>query len=189
MHNKSRGGFTLVEMLCAIVVLILVSMLMVTGVRLGVDSYAKSVSYSEAQVLCSTLKTTVSDELRYSGSVLLDESGKTTNTATPKGFFSQTYTNQTNPNQLLGFSQDENGRVLLGGNKLLPNKSYPYGLKASVTLVSYNKTTRVFHVKITVTRAAQTLAETEFDVQQLNTPATYQYTDGSIASAGAATGS
>ena len=184
MHNKSRGGFTLVEMLCAIVVLILVSMLMVTGVRLGVDSYAKSVSYSEAQVLCSTLKTTVSDELRYSGSVLLDADDK----VTPKGFFSQTYTNQTNPNQFPGFSQDENGRVLLGGNKLLPNKSYPYGLKASVTLERYDKTTRVFHVKITVTRTTQTLAETEFDVQQLNAPTTYQYTDGTSSTAGAATG-
>ena len=184
MHNKSRGGFTLVEMLCAIVVLILVSMLMVTGVRLGVDSYAKSVSYSEAQVLCSTLKTTVSDELRYSGSVLLDADDK----VTPKGFFSQTYTNQTNPNQFPGFSQDENGRVLLGGNKLLPNKSYPYGLKASVTLESYDKTTRVFHVKITVTRTTQTLAETEFDVQQLNAPTTYQYTDGTSSPVGAATG-
>ena len=184
MHNKSRGGFTLVEMLCAIVVLILVSMLMVTGVRLGADSYAKSVSYSEAQVLCSTLKTTVSDELRYSGSVLLDADDK----VTPKGFFSQTYTNQTNPNQFPGFSQDENGRVLLGGNKLLPNKSYPYGLKASVTLERYDKTTRVFHVKITVTRTTQTLAETEFDVQQLNAPTTYQYTDGTSSTAGAATG-
>ena len=184
MHNKSRGGFTLVEMLCAIVVLILVSMLMVTGVRLGVDSYAKSVSYSEAQVLCSTLKTTVSDELRYSGSVLLDADDK----VTPKGFFSQTYTNQSNPNQFPGFSQDENGRVLLGGNKLLPNKSYPYGLKASVTLESYDKTTRVFHVKITVTRTTQTLAETEFDVQQLNAPTTYHYTDGTKSSVGAATG-
>ena len=178
MHNKSRGGFTLVEMLCAIVVL------MVTGVRLGVDSYAKSVSYSEAQVLCSTLKTTVSDELRYSGSVLLDAGDK----VTPKGFFSQTYTNQTNPSQSPGFSQDENGRVLLGGNKLLPNKSYPYSLKASVTLESYDKTTRVFHVKITVTRTTQTLAKTEFDVQQLNAPAAYYYTDGTYESAGAATG-
>ena len=178
MRNKSKAGYTLVEMLCAVVVLILVSMLMVTGVRLGVESYAKSVASSEAQVLCSTLKTKVSDELRYSGSLLLDTDG------TPKGFFSQTYTNKENPNELPCFSQDEDGHVLLGGNKFLPNKSYPYKLQAAVTLESYDKDTRIFHVRIKITRAGAMLAETEFDVQQLNAPAKYYYTDGSSSSAG-----
>ena len=69
MKLKDKKGLTLVEMLCTVAILVLVSMVMVLGVQLGVRSYAKSVSYSEAQVLCSTLTTTISDELRYSGTL------------------------------------------------------------------------------------------------------------------------
>lgn len=72
-------------MLCTVAILVLVSMVMVLGVQLGVRSYAKSVSYSEAQVLCSTLTTTISDELRYSGTLKVDGSGSVT------GFFSQQF--------------------------------------------------------------------------------------------------
>ena len=53
MKLKDKKGLTLVEMLCTVAILVLVSMVMVLGVQLGVRSYAKSVSYSEAQVLCS----------------------------------------------------------------------------------------------------------------------------------------
>lgn len=78
MKLKDKKGLTLVEMLCTVAILVLVSMVMVLGVQLGVRSYAKSVSYSEAQVLCSTLTTTISDELRYSGTLKVDGSGNVT---------------------------------------------------------------------------------------------------------------
>lgn len=78
MKLKDKKGLTLVEMLCTVAILVLVSMVMVLGVQLGVRSYAKSVSYSEAQVLCSTLTTTISDELRYSGTLKVDGSGSVT---------------------------------------------------------------------------------------------------------------
>ena len=85
MKLKDKKGLTLVEMLCTVAILVLVSMVMVLGVQLGVRSYAKSVSYSEAQVLCSTLTTTISDELRYSGTLKVNGSGSVT------GFFSQQF--------------------------------------------------------------------------------------------------
>ena len=182
MHDKRRGGYTLVELLCVLVVLLLVSMLLAVGVRLSVQSYVESVSCSEAQTLCSTLTTAVSDELRYSGSLLLDADG------TPQAFFSQSYANAEDANGLAGFSQDESGHVLLGGNKFLPNKAYPRGLAALVTLTGYDMNTRVFHVRIEVTRNSKVLAETEFDVQQLNTPVTYYYTDGTSYAAGSGSG-
>lgn len=71
-------GFTLVEMLCTIVIILLISALVVTGVQLGVRSYHRSVSDSEAQVLCSTLTTAISDELRYAGTVHLTGGTRTT---------------------------------------------------------------------------------------------------------------
>ena len=67
---------TLVELLCALAVVLLVSAGMVLGVSLAVRSYERSVAGSEAQVLCSTLETIVSDELRYAGTLKYDEGGE-----------------------------------------------------------------------------------------------------------------
>ena len=161
MTSKAKSGFTLVEMLCAIIVLMLVGMLMVSGVRLSLQSFAASVSRSEAQVLCSTLKTAVSDELRYAGT-LKQEPGQSI------GFFSQNYGEAA----FAGFSSDENGQVLLGGKKLLPSRAYPYGLRAQVALTAYDPDTRIFSVEITVqdSGGTNTLAQTQFEVRQLNEP-------------------
>lgn len=157
---RGRKGFTLVELLCVLAVLVLVSAGMLTGVLLGVRSYAKSVSYSEAQVLLQTLKTSVSDELRYAG-VVRQEAGR------PIGFFSQRF-GQT---AFSGFSQNQDGQVLLGENKLLPAKAYPYGLRAQAELTAYDPDTRNFAVYLCVQDAAgKRLCEAEFEVHQLNQP-------------------
>ena len=157
--SRAKQGFTLVELLCAIVVLLLVSALMVTGIQLGIRALNKSVSASEARVLCSTLQTTVSDELRYAGTTQRDGNAIT--------FFSQNYSGEG-----VGFSADEEGHVLLGEKKLLPNNAYPHGLRATVQLTDYDSGRRVFSVAVTVTNASGTvLAETAFEVRQLNEPA------------------
>ena len=148
---------TLVELLCALAVVLL-------GVSLAVRSYERSVAWSEAQVLCSTLETIVSDELRYAGTLKYDENGKVV------GFFSQNHPDA--DNQQSEFTTDDEGRVLLGGQKLLPNNAYPHGLRASVELKDYDKETRIFTAVITVTdRGGDTLAQTELQVKQLNKPA------------------
>ena len=154
MKQKRIAGMTLVELLCALAVVLLVSAGMVLGVSLAVRSYERSVAGSEAQVLCSTLETIVSDELR--GKVV--------------GFFSQNHPDA--DNQQSEFTTDGEGRVLLGGQKLLPNNAYPHGLRASVELKGYDKKTRIFTAVITVTdRGGDTLAQTELQVKQLNKPA------------------
>lgn len=155
--NRKNGGFTLVELLCTIVVLLLITALMVTGIQLAVRTLRKSVTASESQVLCSTLKTIVSDELRYSGTTLQTEDGI--------AFFSQNY------GESVSFTTDEDGRVLLGGNKVLPAKSYPDGMQASVMIRDYQSQTRIFNVSIVVSdRDGSVLAEADFQVKQLNEP-------------------
>ena len=69
MKQKRIAGMTLMELLCALAVVLLVSAGMVLGVSLAVRSYERSVTNSEAQVLCSTLQTIVNDELRYAGTL------------------------------------------------------------------------------------------------------------------------
>ena len=72
------------------------------------------------------------------------------------------------------FTTDDEGRVLLGGQKLLPNNAYPHGLRASVELTGYDEDEgkRIFTAVITVKdRGGDTLAQTELQVRQLNKPA------------------
>ena len=160
MKLKDKKGLTLVEMLCTVAILVLVSMVMVLGVQLGVRSYAKSVSYSEAQVLCSTLTTTISDELRYSGTLKVDGSGSVT------GFFSQ----QFGSGDYTAFTTTPEGHVQLGGKDILPAKAYPYGIKAEVGSLTYDDVTALFTVQLSVkdSENKNTLAETTFEVEKLN---------------------
>ena len=152
---RTRRGFTLTEMLCAIVVLILLSGLVAVGVRLGARALEKSVVDSEFEVLCTTLRSVVNDELRYAGSVDL--------TGDEIAFSSQNYGGP------FSFSVNEDGQVTLGGNKLLSSKSYPYGMKATVEILSFDTSTRIFSVNVTVTsKTDELLAESAFQVKQLN---------------------
>ena len=75
---QSKYGLSIVELLSAIIVMLLVTATLVIGVRLGVKAYVESVSMSEAQILCSTLTTTISDELRYADTIKAADDGKIT---------------------------------------------------------------------------------------------------------------
>ena len=102
MKNRKRVWVPLL-------VLLLVAACMVVGVSLAVRSYDRSLASSEAQVLCATLQTTVSDELRYSGTLFYDQTGRLT------GFFSQEHGGEDAKD---GFQTDENGQILLGGTMM-----------------------------------------------------------------------
>ncbi len=167
---KNNKGLTLTELLCAIIVMLLVTGVMVVGIRLGTQAYVKSVSMSEAQQLCSTLTTKVSDELRYAGTIKVDS---TTNTVK---FFSKSFGKK--DNDLRSFTQNEDGQVTLGETKIITSTSYPHNLKAKVDL-SYKPDfdddantvdNGVFTATITVYRTSETavLATTTFQVEPLN---------------------
>ena len=64
MKKRAKAGFTLVEMLCSVILVILVSIGLANGVQLAVENYTRSIIHSESQVLCETLTTAVSDKLR-----------------------------------------------------------------------------------------------------------------------------
>ena len=72
---RSQSGMTLTEMLCALVVLMLISSLLAVGVRFAVQTYRTSMADSQAQMLCSTVTTAIADKLRYCSGVT-SEDGK-----------------------------------------------------------------------------------------------------------------
>ena len=52
MKKRAKAGFTLVEMLCSVILVILVSIGLANGVQLAVENYTRSIIHSESQVLC-----------------------------------------------------------------------------------------------------------------------------------------
>ena len=160
MKRRANGGFTLVELLCAILVLLLLAGLLMLGVRTAVTAFGRSMAASEAQTLLSTLRTNVSDELRYSGTLKVDGSGNVT------GFFSQ----QFGSGDYTAFTTTPEGHVQLGGKDILPAKAYPYGIKAEVESLTYDDGSSLFTVRLSVkdSENKNTLAETTFEVEKLN---------------------
>ncbi len=166
---RSRSGMTLTEMLCALVVLMLISALLAVGVRFGVQTYRTSMADSQAQVLCSTVTAAIEDKLRYCGSVS-KENGK---------LFIQGIGSVSGNGDGGFFSVNDDGQIVLdaadetGEKKLLGSKSYPRGLKiakiAEDDLITFDQTSGIFHVKFKVTdTAGTTLASSEFDVKRIN---------------------
>lgn len=157
---------SLVELLSAVLVMLLVTSLLVLGVRIGTKAYVKSVSMSEAQILCATLTTLITDELRYAGTIQVEADGRV-------GFFSQNFGGADGADGADGagvsyFAADENGQITLGGTPILSKRAYPYGLKAAVNL-RYAKTENRFTAMLTVCGAdGGKLARTEFEVEPLN---------------------
>lgn len=150
---------SLVELLSAVLVMLLVTSLLVLGVRIGTKAYVKSVSMSEAQILCATLTTLITDELRYAGTIQADADGRV-------GFFSQNFGGA--DGAVSYFAADENGQITLGGTPILSKRAYPYGLQAAVNL-RYAKPENRFTAILTVCGAdGGELARTEFEVEPLN---------------------
>lgn len=164
MKNKKTAGLTLVEMLCCVVIMLLVSIGMVNGVSLAVRNYERSLMFSESQVLCSTLTSIVSDELRYAGPVDWDKD--------PISFFSRNY------GKKCAFSRNGECHVTLKpveaqaneeGFKLLPGRAYHFGMKAEVTLSKKDKSDNTFLVTIRISDSKdRKLVENVFEVEKLN---------------------
>lgn len=157
---QSKCGISIVELLSAIIVMLLVTATLVIGVRLGIKAYVESVSMSEAQILCSTLTTTISDELRYADTIKVADDGKIS-------FFSKNFGGT--GSEGISFSLNENGQILLGNRLILSKQAYPYGLQAAMDL-KYEQQARIFSVNLKITRGSQTaaLAEDTFEVKAIN---------------------
>lgn len=62
---KNGNGFTIVEMLCTVLILAMLCLLMCTGLNMAVKSYHDITAESETQLLLSSLSDALSDKLRY----------------------------------------------------------------------------------------------------------------------------
>lgn len=140
--SRRNKGFTLVEMLCTIVVMLLVSATVTVGIRLAADSYVRSITASESQVLCSTVLDAVTDELRFS---------KISDWGDPVKFESDRYSGlrhfevESGQVTVVPETQDNESKT----EKLLPSKTYPNGMQVVLTLTG-DQTNRIVTVAVQV---------------------------------------
>ena len=75
---KCQGGFTLAETLLAVLILMLVSVIVATGMPAARNAYEKVIVASNAQALLSTAATALRDELGTAWDVKIDDSAAKT---------------------------------------------------------------------------------------------------------------
>ena len=153
---RNQNGLTLTEMLCTVIIVLLFSSLVAVGANAAVRSFRISMADSQAQELCSTLTTAISDKLRYctveTDAVFIQGVGYVKGTA--ENIFTV---------------NSDSGQVYLGENKLLGVYAYPEGLKVQDFSVEYDGTKRIFTVAFQIEDRRDTkLAEADFQVKQIN---------------------
>ena len=149
---RNQNGLTLTEMLCTVIIVLLFSSLVAVGANAAVRSFRISMADSQAQELCSTLTTAISDKLRYC-------------TVETDAVFIQGVGYVKGPAKDI-FTADS-GQVYLGGKKFLGAYAYPEGLKVREFSVTYEE--NVFTVKFQIEDGRDTkLAEAYFQVKQIN---------------------
>lgn len=150
---RNQNGLTLTEMLCTVIIVLLFSSLVAVGANAAVRSFRISMADSQAQELCSTLTTAISDKLRYC-------TVETNNTVFIQGVG---YVNGAADKI---FTADS-GQVYLGGKKFLGAYAYPEGLKVRGFSVTYKE--NVFTIQFQIEDGRDTkLAEAYFQVKQIN---------------------
>lgn len=154
---RNQNGLTLTEMLCTVIVVLLFSSLVAVGANAAVRSFRVSMADSQAQELCSTLTTAISDKLRYC-----------TVEADNKVFIQGVGYVEGPPKDI--FKVDlVSGQVYLGGKKFLGTYAYPEGLKVKGFSVEYDGTKGIFTVAFQIKDRRDTkLAKANFQVKQIN---------------------
>ena len=153
---RNQNGLTLTEMLCTVIIVLLFSSLVAVGANAAVRSFRISMADSQAQELCSTLTTAVSDKLRYC-TVEADNTVFIQGVGYVKG-----------PAKDI-FTVNDRGQVYLGENKFLCAYAYPEALKVQDFSVKYDGTKRIFTVAFQIEDGRDTkLAKADFQVKQIN---------------------
>ena len=158
---RNQNGLTLTEMLCTVIIVLLFSSLVAVGANAAVRSFRISMADSQAQELCSTLTSVISDKLRFCGTVTQDENGGLTQ------IFIQNVGSVEGKGD--AFQIGEDGQLALGDRHLLGSASYPKGLKVKSFTLRYDASTDIFSVTLEIgDRSRQTLSQTSFEVKRIN---------------------
>jgi len=76
---KTKSGFTMVEMLCVVLILALLSAVIAVGMALCNKAFVETKTRSESSMLTASLDSLISDELRYASNIQLGATNLTYN--------------------------------------------------------------------------------------------------------------
>ena len=181
---KDTAAFTLTEVLATVIVIGLVSGGLATAVTVGARQFTRSMAMSESQMLCSSLRQDIENDLSYTKIVLGDEaSGDLT------GYVSLHHADKTQYLKLKAL--DDNGQPVNASgndvtgegqlalcsddgkvkNRLLGKAAYNNGLKACVKKLQYIEDKRLYVVELAIysdASGSEPLADETFSVKALN---------------------
>ena len=172
MNNK---GFSLIELLAAILILSLVTGGLVTGVVLSSNQYKESIRQSEASQLYNTISSLLTNELRFTNKISYKE-GTTNEVEAIKSISYQIDESNLCKFYVLfesGFpAGDSYGRIALGDddkkNYLLGNAAYTNDLGAKIHSITYDRTQELFTVVLDIGYKDKSIIRNTFNVRALN---------------------
>lgn len=173
MNNNK--GFSLIELLAAILILSLVTGGLVTGVILSSNQYKESIRQSEASQLYNTISSLLTNELRFTNKISYKE-GTTNEVEAIKSVSYQIDESNLCKIYVLyesGYDAGENyGRIALGDNDkknyLLGNATYTNDLGAKIHSITYDRTQKLFTVDLDIGYNDKSIIRNEFNVRALN---------------------
>ena len=182
LRNKLRSnrGFTLVEMISTLAIVVLITMLVAVGVSLATRTYSQSVELSEAKVLHSTLSSVISNELAQTSTIKPDPKTPVDGGYKLGKFFSRNYGVEDDLCSFRVISSDgkDYGEIALGSsttqNRLLSSGAYTNGTGAKVSAVYYGagaKSGEPAHFEVTLvvySKDGEELVSNTFDVVPYN---------------------
>lgn len=140
---QRQTGASLIEMLAAAVVLILLSLMLLTGLNLAVDGYRKMTAEAETEVLLSSLVNVVSEELRFARNVAVETGTGVGSSGTGTG---------------TGGTGTESGTGTGTGGTGTGTDTGSGASGTSARVVSYTSNTYGSNTKLSVNQAGQLLA-------------------------------
>ena len=166
--KNSSSGLSLVEMLCAIMILLIVSEGMAQGISLAQRQYEKSIVSSQSKVLCSSISTIVERELAYTTEIKMSDSTNvysflSSNYVIRDEDLSHFFTDQTD---------GEYGQIYLGteeeAKEILGSKAYNRGLTALIRDLRYDQSTYTFTVTVSIGYKGEEYMKRTFNVINVN---------------------
>lgn len=169
---KSTAGASLVELLCATLILALVGTGLVNGVQVAQRQFVECLRCSESQELYTTVEQILTNELRYTTAVTLSNEEETR----VAGLYSVTYAIKNHETALVALDEygqeDDFGELAFGYegeyNRILGKKAYPNGLKCGAT-IHYDAEKQLFTVYLTIRTDTKIYVDAvPFQVRALN---------------------
>ena len=171
---RSKKGMTLTEMLATTMILLLVTVGMTTAVTLASRSFVRSLRESEANELCSTLSVILESEIGNANTVWLADPVSGSDDQKVTEFLGKDYQSATYHSSLMS---DAEGRLIFANplnteqkRELLSPSSYPHGLEAQVDKFTYNQTSQIYTIGLSIQYEGNEIVRRDFQIIAVNAP-------------------